>query len=89
MALTFVGSRFSEFDIMRKGCRLFVTVELPDGPIAAVVSIANFHRPDSQQGKGKWLVGTTIKQMNDVDAGRLTAYLEKRGKGEPILALTS
>ena len=37
MALSFVGTRFSEEQLTRPGCSLYVTVNLPDGAIAAVV----------------------------------------------------
>ena len=84
MGLSFVGSRFSEEQLTRPGCSLFVTVDLPDCAIAAVVSIVNWNRPN---GKARWLVGTTISQMSDGDAGRLAAYIKKRAGAVRYLAL--
>lgn len=84
MGLSFVGSRFSEEQLTRPGCSLFVTVDLPDCAIAAVVSIVNWNRPN---GKARWLVGTTISQMSDRDAGRLAAYIKKRAEAVRSLAL--
>jgi len=86
MGLSFVGTRFSQEQLTRPGCSLFVTVNLPDGAIAAVVSVVNWSRPGSN-GKAKWLVGTTISQMSDADAGRLAAYIKKRAAADPYLAL--
>ena len=86
MGLYFVGTRFSQEQLTRPGCSLFVTVNLPDGAIAAVVSVVNWSRPGSN-GKAKWLVGTTISQMSDADAGRLAAYIKKRAAADPYLAL--
>jgi hypothetical protein len=84
MGLSFVGSRFSEEQLTRPGCSLFVTVDLPDCAIAAVVSIVNWNRPN---GKARWLVGATISQMSDGDAGRLAAYIKKRAEAVRYLAL--
>jgi hypothetical protein len=84
MALSFVGRRFSEEQLTRPGCSLYVTVNLPDGAIAAVVSIVYWERPGYNR-RTSWLVGTTISQMSDRDAARLAAYLEKRSKSEPLL----
>jgi hypothetical protein len=86
MALSFVGTRFSEEQLTRPGCTLFVTVDLPDGAIEAVVAIVNWN-PPGRKGRGRWLVGTTISQMSDADAGRLAAYLKKHSEAESYLAL--
>jgi hypothetical protein len=86
MALSFVGTRFAEEQLTRPGCSLFVTVNLPDGAIAAVVSIVNWQRPGSR-GMARWLVGTTISQMSEGDAARLAAYIKKRTKANSYLAL--
>ena len=85
MALSFVGSRFSEEQLTSPGCSLFVTVSLPHGAIAAVVAIVNWNRPDSR-GLARWLVGTTISQMSESDADRLAAYVKNRAEAEPYLA---
>ena len=75
MGLSFVGTRLPEDELTRPGCSLHVTVNLPGSVIAAVLSTVTCERP----GKlGKWLVGTKITQMSDVDAARLACYLTKR-----------
>jgi hypothetical protein len=84
MALSFVGTRFSEAQLTKPGCSLFVTIDLPIGAIAAVVAIVNWERPTDRR-MARWLMGTTISQMSDSDAARLAAYLEKRAKTEPLL----
>ncbi len=85
MALSFVGTRFSEEQLTRPGSCLHVTVNLPDGPIAAVVSIVYSERAGS--GRSGWLVGATISQMSDSDANRLAGYIKKRSESEHYLAL--
>ena len=86
MALSFVGTRFSEEQLTRPGCSLYVTLNLPDGAIAAVVSIVNWNRADSQ-GRVRWLVGTKISQLSEGDAGRLAAYVKKRAEAESYVVL--
>ena len=86
MALSFVGSRLPEEELTRPGCSLYVTVALPEGAIAAVVSIVYWNRLGSK-GRSSWLVGTTISQTSDADAARLAAYIKKRAAKEPYLAL--
>lgn len=85
MACSFVGTRFSEKQL-RPGCPLFVTVDFPDGAIAAVVSIITCDRP-ATKARARWVVGTTISQISESDAARLAAYIAKRSKEEPYLAL--
>src|SRR6266446_1692679 len=85
MALSFVGTRFSKEQITLPGCSLFVTLDLPDGAISAVVSIVNWSRT-SGEGRPKWLVGTMISQMSESNTARLAAYLKKRGEAGPHLA---
>jgi len=86
MALSFVGTRFSAEQLTRPGSSLHVTVNLPDGPIAAVVSIVYSERPGSS-GRAGWLVGATISQMSDRDVNRLAGYIKKRSETEHYLAL--
>lgn len=86
MALAFVGSRFREDQLTRPGCPLYVTVSLPATVIAAVLSVITCERAGSKK-QGLWLVGAAITQMSDADASKLTAFLEKRAKSEPMLAL--
>ena len=85
LALAFVGSRFSEEQLTRPGCPLYVTVNLPGSVIAAVVSTITCDRIGSKN-QAKWLVGSAITQMSDVDAARLATYLEKRAKSEPLMS---
>src|SRR5438132_5025314 len=85
MALAFVGTRFPEAQLTRPGCPLYVTVNLPGAVIAAVLSAISCERVGSKN-QPRWLVGTAITQMSDSDVARLTAYLEKRAKSEPILS---
>ena len=86
MALSFVGTRFSEEQLTRPGSSLYVTVNLPDVAIAAVVSIVYSKRPENN-GRAGWLVGTTISQMSDRDANRLAGYIKKRSETAHYLAL--
>ena len=86
MALSFVGSKFSEHQLTRPGCSLYVTVNLPDGAIAAVVSIVNWEKP-AGKGRNGWFVGATISQMSDRDAARLAAYIQKQAEAEVYVAM--
>ena len=83
MSLSLVGTRFSEAALARKRL-LFVRVDLPEGPIEAVVTIVTSHRI-GEEGKKKWLLGANIHQMSDDDRERLKSYLEKRAKGKPVI----
>jgi hypothetical protein len=84
MKLSLVGTRFSEADLSRLGGLLFVRVDLPEGPVEAVVKIASSERA-GEDGKKKWLLGVEIHQMSDADRERLTEYVEKRRRGEPVV----
>jgi hypothetical protein len=84
MRLSLVGTRFSDSDLSRLGGLLFVRVDLPEGPIEAVVKIVTSERA-GEEGKKKWLLGVDIHQMSDEDRERLTTYLEKRRQGEPVV----
>lgn len=84
VGLSLVGTRFSEADMSRKGRLLFVRVDLPEGPIEAVVKIVTSERA-GEEGKKRWLLGANIHQISDNDRERLNAYLEKRRKGEPLI----
>ncbi len=85
MALSFVGTKFSEEQLTSPGCSLYVTVNLPDGAIAAVVSIINWNRTGGK-GRAKWLVGCMISQMSEGDAGRLAAFIKKHAEAESYVA---
>jgi len=84
MGLSLAGTRFSEADLSRKGGLLFVRIDLPEGPIEAVMKIVNSKRT-GEEGKKRWLLGVDIHQISDEDRERLTLYLEKRRKGEPLI----
>ena len=84
MALSFVGSRIPEAQLVRPGCSLMVNVSLPAAEIASVVTVVNWERPGN--GKG-WFVGTVISQISEPDAAKLAAYIGKRSELEPFLAL--
>ncbi len=84
MRLSLVGTRFSESDLSRIGRLLFVRVDLPEGPVEAVVKIVTSERA-GEEGKKKWLLGVDIHQLSDEDLERLTTYLEKRRQGEPVV----
>ena len=84
MQLSLVGTRFSEEDLSRIGRLLFVRVDVPEGPVEAVVKIVTSERA-GEEGKKKWLLGVNIHQISDEDRERLTGYLEKRRQGEPVV----
>jgi len=83
MALSLVGTRFPEAELSQLGRMLFVRIDLPEGAIEAVVTIAS----SARMGEGprrKWQLGVKLHQLSDTDRERLTAYLEKRAAGEPL-----
>ena len=84
MKLSLVGTRFSEADLSRTGGLLFVRIDLPEGPVEAVVRIVASERA-GEEAKKKWALGVDIHQMSDADRERLNTYLEKRRSGEPVL----
>ena len=83
MGLSFVGTRFAEAELQR-GRLLFIRVDLPDGPVEAVVTIITSDRV-GEEGKRKWLLGVKIHQMAEADTERLTYYLEKRKTERPVI----
>ena len=85
LTLSFVGTRFTEEQLSLVGQLLFVTIDLPNGPIDAVVSIVAHERSGGEQRKR--LVGVSVVNMNDSDTARLAAYLDKCAEREPLLAL--
>jgi len=84
MRLTLVGTRFSETDLERIGRLLFVKVDLPEGPIEAVVTIVTTARAGEETRK-RWLLGVNIHQIPDADRERLAAYLEKRQTEDAVI----
>ena len=84
MRLSLVGTRFTEAELSQSGRLLFVRVDLPEGPIEAVVSIVSSER-GGEATKKRWTLGAKIQQMSDADRERLTSYLAKRAKDEPVV----
>jgi len=84
MSLSLVGTRFSESELSQIGRMLFVRIDLPDGPIEAVVTIVSSNRT-GEGARRKWQLGAKTHQMSDADRERLAAYLEKRAAGEPVV----
>lgn len=84
MGLSLVGTKFTEADLTKRGRLLFVRVDLPEGPVEAVVTMVTSERV-GEEGKKKWLLGVRIHQMAEADTERLTAYLEKRALERPVI----
>jgi hypothetical protein len=84
MLLSLVGTRFGENELTRRGRLLFVRIDLPDGPIESVVAIVTHERTGEAQRR-RWLLGVKVHQMADTDTEQLTAYLERRATGEPVV----
>jgi hypothetical protein len=82
LALAFVGTRFAEQDLARKGRLLFVTIQLPDSRIEALVTVLMHHRSGAEDGKGKWFIGGSFSNLSEENTARLAAYLEKRALAE-------
>ncbi|MGH9872481.1 MAG: hypothetical protein ACRD9S_08445 [Pyrinomonadaceae bacterium] len=86
-ALAFVGTRFAEKEVARVGRLLFVTINLPNGRIEALLSILTYQRSGGEEGKGRWLVGGAFSNIKEEDADLLSAYLAKRAKAEAVLTI--
>jgi hypothetical protein len=84
LRLSLVGTRFTEVDLSQLNRLLFVRIDLPEGPIEAVVSIVSSER-GGEGAKKRWTLGVKIQQMSDADRERLASYLEKRAKDEPVV----
>ena len=83
MGLSLVGTRFSEGELA-PGNLLFIRVDLPEGPVEAVVTIVNSQRTGAE-GKKKWALGANIHQISDEDKERLESYIEKRKQDRPVV----
>jgi predicted Zn-ribbon and HTH transcriptional regulator len=83
MRLSLAGTRFPEAELSRVGRLLFVRIDLPEGAIEGVVTIVTSER--AGEDKKKWALGVKIHQLSDENRERLTAYLEKRAKGDPVI----
>lgn len=84
MSLSLVGARFTEGELSRVGRLLFVRVELPEGPVEAVVALVSHNRVGEERRK-KWLLGVRIQQMSDDDTKLLEEYLKTRAEGRPVV----
>jgi hypothetical protein len=84
MSLSLVGARFTEDDLSRIGRLFFVRIDLPDGPIEAVVALVTHDRAGEERRK-KWSLGVRIHQMSDDNTERLEAYLKTRGESAPVV----
>ena len=84
MSLSLVGARFTEGELSRIGRLLFVTVDLPDGPIEAVVVLVSQDRVGEERKK-KWLLGVKIQQMSDVHTEHLENYLKTHADRRPVV----
>lgn len=84
MKLSLAGTRFSDTDLSTIGRLLFVKVDLPEGPIDAVVKIVGSERV-GEDAKKKWMLAVNIHQMTETDMERLNDYLEKRFKNDPVI----
>ena len=84
MNLSLVGTRFTEGELSRLGRLLFVRVDLPEGPIEAVVSLVTHERIGDER-KRKWSLGVKIQQMSDDDKQHLENYLTKQASGRPVV----
>lgn len=84
MSLSLVGARFTEGDLSRIGRLFFVRIDLPDGPIEAVVALVTHDRAGEERRK-KWSLGVRIHQMSDDDTERLEAYLKSHAEGRHVV----
>ena len=84
MSLSLVGAKFTGGELSRVGRLLFVSIDLPEGPVEAVVSLVSYDRVGEERKK-KWSLGVKIHQMSDDDRERLEAYLKTRAEGRPII----
>ena len=84
MCLSLVGTRFTEGELSRIGRLLFVRVDLPEGPVEAVVTLVMHDRVGEEHRK-KWLLGVKIHQMSDEHTERLDEYLKSRASGRPVV----
>ena len=85
MGLSLVGTRFTKGELSRVGRLLFVRIDLPDGPIEAVVALVSHDRAGGDERRKKWLLGVKIQQMSDDDTERLENYLKTRADSRPVV----
>ena len=85
MTVSFVGSRFKKEQLESDDCLLFVRLELPDELIELVIKVITRHRVESESRIPKWVVGGTIRHIDEENKERLTAYLEGLNKGSSLI----
>jgi len=85
MSLSLVGTRFTEGELSRVGRLLFVRIDLPDGPVEAVVALVTHDRAGGDERRKKWRLGVKIQQMSDYDTERLENYLKTRADSRPVV----
>lgn len=83
MNLSLVGARFTEGELSRIGRLLFIRIDLPDGPVEAVVKLVTHARAGSE--RKKWSLGVKVHQMADDDTERLDTYLQKLAVERPVV----
>ena len=84
MNLSLVGARFTEGELSRTGRLLFVRIDLPEGPIEAVVALVS-HGRMSEERRKKWSLGVRFQQMSDEDTELLENYLKTRADSRPVV----
>jgi hypothetical protein len=84
MNLSLVGARFTEGELSRTGRLLFIRIDLPDGPVEAVVTLV-WHERAGDERRKKWSLGVGIHQMSDEDTERLENYLKTRAESRPVV----
>jgi len=84
MSLSLVGARFTEAELSRIGRLFFVRIDLPDGPIEAVVALVTHDRAGQERRK-KWSLGVRIHQMSDEATEHLEAYLKTHAEGRHVV----
>ena len=83
MNLSLVGARFTEGELSRIGRLFFIRIDLPDGPVEAVVKLVTHARTGSE--RKKWSIGVTVHQMAEDDTQRLDTYLQKLAGERPVV----
>jgi len=87
VALAFVGTRFAEVEVANVGRLLFVTIDLPNGRIEALVTILTYQRTGVEEGKGHWLIGGAFANINEESGAILSDYIAKRAEAASVLAI--
>ncbi len=82
LAVSFVGTRFKDADFARIGRPLLITLMLPNGPTAILVTTVTHERLAARQESRQkgWLIGSAIREMRAEDRTRLEDYLVSRAE---------